>query len=430
MDTELERRLHELRQDKHYLESILSHIYDDVIVVDKDYRIIDVNKAVLSTTGHKREQIIGRHSYEIFHGYDDPCEKHGEHCALREAFQTGRSSYSRHQHIHADGSKVWVDIFFTPLRDENGNVTQFVKIVRDVSDHVKTEGVLRESEGNFRALAENANDGIMVVIGKGVHVYANKRAGEISGYSASELRKITIKDWAHPDEFKKIIKKYRAIVDGKPYQRRYETTLIRKDGKAVPLEVVSARTKWHGEYAYLVIFRDISEKKQTEEALKKAHTELERRVQERTADLAKKTEQLKEANTALKVLLKQREDDKIELQENVLANFQQLVLPYLEELKKSQLDAHRAAIVSALESNLNDITAPFAKRLSSKYSNLTPAEIKIANLIRDGRTTKEIAVLLHLSEHTIKSHRSNIRRKLRLKNKQANLRSHLSSLQE
>ena len=142
-----------------------------------------------------------------------------------------------------------------------------------------------------------------------------------------------------------------------------------------------------------------------------------------------KAEHLEEVNTALRVLLKQREDDKIELKENVLANVRQLVFPYLEKLKNSQPDAHRAAIISALESTLKDITSPFATRLSSKYLNLTPAEIKIASLIRDGRTTKEIAVSLHLSEHTIKSHRSSIRRKLKLKNKNINLESRLRALQ-
>ena len=66
---------------------------------------------------------------------------------------------------------------------------------------------LKESEENFRALAENANDGILIAVGEGEYVFANKRAAELTGYSISELLKTTIKDIAHPDDFERIKKK-------------------------------------------------------------------------------------------------------------------------------------------------------------------------------------------------------------------------------
>ena len=79
---------------------------------------------------------------------------------------------------------------------------------------------------------------------------------------------------------------------------------------------------------------------------------------------------------------------------------------------------------------MNEIVSPFVTKLSSKFMNLTPTEIKVASLIRDGRTTKEIAALLRLSENTIVFHRHNIRSKLHLKNKKVNLRSYLKSLRK
>ena len=103
-------------------------------------------------------------------------------------------------------------------------------------------------------------------------------------------------------------------------------------------------------------------------------------------------------------------------------------MPYLEKLMKSQLDPHQSTLVEILESHLDKIVAPFTSKLFYRSLKLTPSEIKLANFIKDGRTTKEIAALMNLSENTIKAHRYNIRKKLGLKRKKINLRSYLRSL--
>ncbi len=163
--------------------------------------------------------------------------------------------------------------------------------------------------------------------------------------------------------------------------------------------------------------KNIAELKHAEETLR-----------EREAALEEQSSYLVEVNAALKVLLKRREEDKTELEESVLVNVKELVLPYLEKLKKSPLGPHQSTLVEILESHLNKIVAPFTSKLLCRSLKLTPSEIKLANFIKDGRTTKEIAALMNLSENTIKAHRYNIRKKLGLKRKKINLRSYLRSL--
>jgi len=133
-------------------------------------------------------------------------------------------------------------------------------------------------------------------------------------------------------------------------------------------------------------------------------------------------------NSALSVLLRQREQDKTELEEKVVLNFKELILPYVKKLKNNRLDDKQKAYLSMLESNLNDIVSPFAHKLCSKYTCLTPTEIRTAHLVKDGRTTKEIAELSNSSIRTIESHRLSIRGKMGLKNSKTNLRSYLLSL--
>lgn len=155
---------------------------------------------------------------------------------------------------------------------------------------------------------------------------------------------------------------------------------------------------------------------------------VEETLREREHELELQKQNLEEANTALRVLLKKREEDKGELEEKVLSNVKELVHPYLNRLKNTSLDPQQRAHLELIESNLNDIISPFLRQLSSKYLNLTPREIEVASLVKQGKATKEIAEMLHLSVNAVDFHRKNIRQKLGLRNKKANLRTHLLSL--
>jgi DNA-binding CsgD family transcriptional regulator/signal-transduction protein with cAMP-binding, CBS, and nucleotidyltransferase domain len=145
-------------------------------------------------------------------------------------------------------------------------------------------------------------------------------------------------------------------------------------------------------------------------------------------ELTIKSLNLEEINVAVKILLNQMKRERMDSEAKIVSNVQELVLPYLENLRNSRLDAQQKECLSVIETNLNNIIVPFMQNLSIASSNLTHTEMKIANLIKDGKTTKEIADLLNLSPSTVDFHRNNIRSKLGLKNKRESLKARLLSL--
>ncbi len=194
-------------------------------------------------------------------------------------------------------------------------------------------------------------------------------------------------------------------------------------GRVRTVEMRVSNTEWRGESAKLIILRDVTERKLAEAALLEAREELEQRVQERTV-------QLEETNTALNVLLKRREEDRKSTEESIICNVREMILPYLEKLRNTRLDAQQKVIVDILQNNVSEIISPFVRNLFWQFSNLTPTEVQIAVLLQEGRTAKEMAGLLNVSVNTVKFHKANLRNKLGLRNKDVNLRAFLRALKK
>jgi DNA-binding NarL/FixJ family response regulator len=181
-----------------------------------------------------------------------------------------------------------------------------------------------------------------------------------------------------------------------------------------------------------------------EQKLRESNERLEVKVKERTAELEstigllKETEknlrihaaELQESNTALKVLLKQRDRDRKEFENNILSNIKHLIMPYMEKLKKNRKMSDELDYLRIIDSNLREIVSPFSSKLSFKHLNFTPKEIMISDLIKDGKQDKDMMELLNISLDTVKAHRKNIRKKLGINNKKINLRTKLLSLAE
>ncbi|MDA8138117.1 MAG: PAS domain S-box protein [Desulfobacteraceae bacterium] len=146
-----------------------------------------------------------------------------------------------------------------------------------------------------------------------------------------------------------------------------------------------------------------------------------------TKELRLKSERLKELNTAMRVLLDKRNEDRLRAEENIRVNLVQLIEPYLDRLDNSGLNRDQQQLLNVIRMNLGEVTGAPMPELSAKYYIFSPTELQVANLIRNGKSTKDMARILSISPRTVESYRNSIRNKLGLKNKKVNLKTYLSA---
>lgn len=172
----------------------------------------------------------------------------------------------------------------------------------------------------------------------------------------------------------------------------------------------------------LALLLEVETRKRAERLLQEALENTENEVAARTRDL-------RDANTALKVVISNVEAAKAESEAAVMARIKTLVLPHVSKLK--HLEAGRephASYIDLIETSLGSITRRLSNPIAGTLERLTPTEVEIVQLVVLGRSTKEIARTLSRGESTVDFHRNNIRRKLGLNNRAQNLRQHLASL--
>jgi len=133
---------------------LFDSLQEAVIVVDRDYRIYDVNEAGCLITQKDRDQIVGSHCYEVTHLSKIPCFDKGVQCPVKTVFETGERTRVIHNHSAISGKSRWEEIIATPLENEDGKINLVMEEVRDCSELLKNQNIIEELKHEIQTLQE------------------------------------------------------------------------------------------------------------------------------------------------------------------------------------------------------------------------------------------------------------------------------------
>ncbi|MBU2490468.1 MAG: PAS domain S-box protein [Proteobacteria bacterium] len=412
----------EARQQKQDLEGIREVLHKAImssplpvtLVSLDDGRLVEVNRAFEDSTGWSREEALGRTTAEL-DMWEDP-----------------RDRGTLLERLRKDG---WVRNLEIDFRARDGRIIKCLytgEVVRldgreavlaisaDITPLKEAMARLAESETRYRQLVEGAPVGIGVMdLETGLVVSVNDRLCEYLGYKAEELVGMSPADFFDREGRRDFLRRKAAMQEGTSEGFTSENRFITRDGQ-IRWAIISANMvpgKAGQPFMSRAIITDITARRRAEAEL--AHRERE---------LIMKSRQLSEMNKSLRTLSRRRSEDFKVFETRILDNIEELVMPYLGRLKDSPLNVDQRVFLNIVEANLSEISAPFMRQIGEKHNNLTPREVEVANLVRMGNSSKEIAKLLGISKRAVEFHRDSLRNKLGLKKTRKNLRAYLASI--
>lgn len=435
----VEDMLHETKRQQN---AILDNIPDIAWLKDGDSRYIAVNEPFGAVCGIKPEDIRGKTDIEIWP--KELAEKYREDDTTVQ--QSGKRKRIEEPLVNSHGKKIWVETVKSPIYDGSGNVIGTAGIARDITEQKIAHEQLSRVNECFLSFVADPIENIQRL---------TSLLGEIMGAACALYNRLekgmlcSIGKWHTPPGYNPVDKPDGHICYDL-IKNDLDSSVIVRDLQNTSYAETDPNVARYGLHTYVgqkvkcggvtvgalcVVFQDDFSPSENDKkimgiiasalSIQEEQYRAEEILKAREKELFFKSRKLEEMNTALKVLLQHRDIDSKEFEKRVLSNVKKLIIPYVKKLKKSGMKNDQIIYADIIENNLKEIISPFSRNISAKYMDLTPQEIQIASHIKEGKTSKEIARMLDITERTVNFHRENIRNKLGLKNKKTNIRSFL-----
>jgi PAS domain S-box-containing protein len=375
---------------------------------------LEVNPYLCKTLGYSQDEFRKFHFLDITHPDDI------ESCARYDAMIRQKEisfAYHEKRYIAKNGKAVWFLASDSLMLDESGNEIYILAHFQNITKRKESEHAVIAGEKRFKLFMDNMPGMAFIKNQEGRYVFGNRFMEQrIKGRELAGISGKTDSQIYRPEYAKRILGNDQEVLStGEPAEM-----IEKRPGAAGDEEwLVSRFPIKHDDGSTLLggVAVEVSTLLQTQRAL-----------EDKEKQLKAQTVNLERLNTAMKVLLDHREQEKIQLQDGMAATLDKLVLPYLQDAYKAGSTNEMQTYLNIAISNLKDILAPFAGRLSAAQTKLSPAELRVADLLRHEKTTAEIAGLLSISSYTVSRHRESIRRKLGLTNQKVNLKSYLKTI--
>ena len=398
------KKLNESLSEIQTLQNILLEKSLSAFCIFVDGKIYAMNPIAIAFTGYDVQELIGQESDFLVH----PDDREAVKANARAMLKGERTSPYEFRVLTKQKEVRWVVEAIVPIMFRGKRAILANEM--DITQRKQIEQKLIESENIYRTIFETTGTFTMIGNEDKKISLLNAEFEKLTGYRREDWEgKKSWTEYTHKDDLSRMEEYHRMRrINPEAVPKTYESRLIDSQGQVkhilVKVSMIPGTTK------HVSSAMDITDLKEAEK------------------ELIRKSENLAELNTALKVLLKQREDDRKELETNLLSNVKEFVMPCIKKIREISPDKKSHAYIDLLASNLENILTPFSRTLSAKYMNLTSKEIEVANFIKEGKSSKEIAALLNVSSSCVDIHRYHIRKKLGLGKRRFNLQAYLKNL--
>jgi PAS domain S-box-containing protein len=406
------------------LKDIFETIGAGVFIADLKGALIEVNKNLADALGYKTNELTGKHLLDIAPHHISEFSPEYPTPMINKILTEGAVKNNEIKYVKKDGSFLFAEMNINILKDADGNITNYIGIVHDISERKVWEQKIKEKEDFLRKIIHADPNLIFVKHRNGKYVEVSEAVAKLfrtspdrvvgkTDLELAKTRKLSIHEAARlkADDMD--------VLDSGKQKFIEEESITQADGKIKWFQTTKVPLVLNNKADYLLgVAVDITLRKKTIDLLKEKEKELE-----------VKNKNLEELNAALKIVLQQKDKDRIELEKKVLNNMKNLIEPYLNKLKNLSHDNSQKNFIEIIETNLKEVVSSFSNKLSSEYISLTASELQVADFIKKDFSSKEIAEQLNMAMETVASHRKHIRKKLSITNKKTNLSSFLKSLQ-
>lgn len=410
--TDKKRAEEAIRKSQQMVQTVLNTIPVRVFWKNRDLEYTGCNRLFAQDAGlNSPDEIVGKTDYDL--AWKQMADRY--RADDRKVIDAGmlKLGYEEPQTTE-DGRTLWLRTSKVPFRDQDDNIIGVLGSYEDVTQRKKAALALEASEATLKGILETAPVGIGLFSDNDGLKWVNDRLLTITGYSLEKLRELYPEGlFISPEEFERVDGVWKQDITEMGVCL-LESVWKRKDGRSVDVALSVARIDRDREDSDLVFTAmDITARKATENALRKTTIELQ---SERAA--------LDDKNAALREVLEHLEREKAGFKHRVWDDVEKELLPFLDSMRQYVPDDRRGQL-DAVTEELKTLLSRDVDEFELRYARLTPREREICDLIKEGRSSKEISDQLHVSLPTVHKHRERIRRKLKIMNKDVNLNTYL-----
>lgn len=390
--------------------ALIQNAFDVIKVVDTANRTVYSSPSVEQVLGYAPRELVGTNPLSFVHP-DDADQAVQALERVRQGPGVVRVGAIRAR--HKDGSWRTLEVVVQNLID-NEDVRGIVMNYRDITERLNVELELRRTHERCEKAFQNSPDSITIsYLDTGEFVEANDGFERITGYRREEVvgkTSLQLGIWRDPQRRRELVEQLTA--KGRVQEFPMDVTI--KDGTTRACVVSAELIELDGRRCLLAVTRDMTEARIAEEKLR-----------ETTEKLRRDHVELVRKNITLNEVLQHIEEDKEEYRHELCSNVENLVRPMLKKLRET--GSIPAREYERLLENLDKVTGRHIDQFKNNVAKLTPRELDILEMIRAGRSSKQIAESLGLSSQTVHKHRQSIRRKLQIDHREINLSAYLRS---